>query len=125
MASVELGRTWVTLLSTGQSVNGWTGRGRTHNRKREGEVKRLAGGRFRAVSTLGVRKSQDFVLRDLAETDVLLLEEWQGQTVIVRDNRGRRMFGVYWDVNFIDRVDPTYYDVALSVTEVSYEEEQG
>lgn len=125
MASVELGRTWVTLLSTGQSVNGWTGRGRVHSRKREGEVKRLAGGRFRAVSTLGVRKSQDFVLRDLAEADITLLEEWQGQTVIIRDNRGRRMFGVYWDLNFIDRVDPTYYDVALSVTEVSYEEEQG
>lgn len=122
MASVTLNKTWVNLLSTGQSVKGYTAQGRSHQRAAEGETRRMAGGRFRAVGTLGVRRTQDFAIRDLSYDDVLQLEEWIGQTVIVRDNRGRRMFGVYWSVPTVDRKDPNYYDVNLTVTEVSYEE---
>ncbi len=82
----------------------------------------MAGGRFRAVGTLGVRRTQAFAIRDLSYADILTLEEWIGQTVLVRDNRGRRMFGVYWSVPSTDGMNANYYDVALDVTEVTYEE---
>lgn len=122
MAHVDLAYTWVTLLSTGQSVKGYTANGRSHQRSGDGETRRLAGGRFRAVGTLGVRRTQSFAIRDLSLTDVEMLESWIGQTVLVRDKRGRRMFGVYWSVPTTDRKDPSYYDVALDVTEVTYQE---
>jgi hypothetical protein len=122
MASVELGYTWVNLVSTGESVKGWTGRGRTHGRQRDGEVRRLAGGRFRSVGTLGVRRTQSFVIRDLTQADIDTLEEWVGQLVLVRDKRGRKMYGVYWSVDNADKYSPDYYDIAISLTEVTYEE---
>lgn len=122
MASVDLLYTWVNLLSTGESVKGYTAKGRSHQRAADGETRRMAGGRFRAVGTLGVRRTQEFAIRDLSYEDVLKLEEWIGQTVLVRDNRGRRMFGVYWSVPTTDRKDPNFYDVQLSVTEVTYQE---
>lgn len=122
MASVELLYTWVNLLSTGESVKGYTALGRSHQRSADGETRRMAGGRFRAIGTLGVRRTQTFAIRDLSYTDVETLEAWVGQTVLIRDNRGRRMFGVYWSVPTTDRKDPNYYDVALDVTEVTYQE---
>ncbi len=122
MAHVDLAYTWVNLLSTGESVKGYTAKGRQHGRAGEGETRRMAGGRFRAVGTLGVRRTQAFAMRDLSLDDIETLELWIGQTVLVRDNRGRRMFGVYWSVPTTDRKDPNYYDVQLDVTEVTYEE---
>lgn len=122
MAHVDLLYTWVNLLSTGQSVKGYTANGRAHQRSAEGETRRMAGGRFRAVGTLGVRRTQTFAIRDLSLSDIETLENWIGETVLVRDKRGRRMFGVYWSVPTQDRKDPNYYDVALEVTEVTYQE---
>ena len=122
MASVELSYTWVNLLSTGESVKGYTARGRSHGRQRDGEVRRLAGGRFRAVGTLGVRRTQNFTLRDISQDDLDQLESWVGQVVIARDNRGRRMFGVFWSVDYQDRMSPDHFDVSLNLTEVTYEE---
>lgn len=121
MAAVKLHYTWVTLLSTGQSVKAYTARERTHGREREGEVRRLAGGRFRGIGTLGVRRTQQFTLRDVEQADLDLLESWIGQTVLVRDKRGRRMFGVYWEVSYNDRMSK-YFDVGINLIEVSYEE---
>lgn len=123
MASVDLRYTWVNLLSTGESVKGYTARGRSHGRSRDGEVRRLTGGRFRAVGTLGVRRTQSFNLRDVSQEDLDTLELWAGQTVVVRDKYGRRMFGTYWSVTWADKVDPALlFDVELNVTEISYEE---
>ncbi len=123
MATVDLAYTWVNLLSTGEAVKGYTARGRQHGRQREGETRRMAGGRFRAVGTLGTRRTQTFAIRDLTQADCDTLELWQGEPVLVRDKDGRRMFGVYWSVNYTDRVDPALlFDVELNVTEVTYEE---
>lgn len=123
MASVALRYTWVNLLSTGQAVKGYTAKGRKHGRQKDGETRRLAGGRFRAVGTLGTRRTQTFAIRDLTQADCDLLEMWAGEPVLVRDKYGRRMFGVYWSVDYTDRADPAlYFDVELNVTEVTYEE---
>lgn len=122
MPTLTLDRTWVNLLTTGEAVSAYTGRGRSRQAETEGSVQRLAGGRFRSVSTVGVRRTQTFMLRDVSASQLETLEQWVSQTVIVRDNRGRKMYGVYYQVGYADGMNPSYYDVQLDVTEVTYQE---
>ena len=122
MASVTLTRTWVNLVATGEAVSAWTGRDKAREYSREGEVRRYAGGRFRSITAAGTRGQQTFRLRDVSQTDVDTLVSWIGQTVIVRDNRGRRMFGTFFSVPVTDRMDTSYYEVTLTVFEVTYDE---
>ncbi len=122
MVAIELGKTFVNLVSTGALVAAYTGRGRTRAKSQEGSVERFAGGRFRSISTEGVAGSQTFTLRDVSPADLATLEGWIGELVLVRDNRGRRMFGTYYQVNYADRPNENYYDVELNVLEVSYNE---
>jgi len=124
MATVTLTKSWVTLVSTATSLSFYTGRGKAVDSALKGEVRQLAGGRFRSVAQLGTKRTQTFQLRDLALTDLALLETWLGQTVLVRDTRGRRIFGVFLDLPYIDRPDvSTYFDVTLTVLEVSFSED--
>jgi hypothetical protein len=122
MPSVHLTQTWVTNVATGDSVRAYTAKGRTSLRQREVETRRLAGGRFRAITTLGVRRSQTFGLRDISLAEAQMLEDWIGQLVLIRDNRGRKMFGTYAEVQYVDNMSVNYYDVSLVVTEVTYSE---
>lgn len=122
MASITLGMTYVNLVSTGALVKAYTGKGRARQHSQEGSVEKFAGGRFRSISVEGIEEVQTFMLRDLSYTDVLTLITWIGETVLVRDNRGRRMFGTYFSVPYTDGSDANYYDVSLTVGAVSYNE---
>lgn len=121
MVAVILDRTFVNLVSTGETVSAKTGRGRSREYQTTGSVEAFAGGRYRSISTEGLSGKQSFVLRDVTDDDIDTLKSWIGQTVLIRDNRGRRMFGTYYTVAYSDRMS-TYYDVQLDVTEVSYQE---
>lgn len=122
MASVKLARTWVNLVSTGEAVSAYTGRGRSRSTSKDGDVRKLAGGRYRGVSSRGTKRTQAFMLRDVSPFDITTLEQWIDQTVLIRDNRGRRMFGIFYAVEYSDKMNPQYYDVTLNITEVSFEE---
>lgn len=122
MVAVTLDRTFVNLVSTGETVQAYTGRGRSRQYRTDGAVQQFAGGRFRSIALEGVAGAQTFMLRDVPPDDIDTLKSWIGETVLVRDNRGRRMFGTYYEVGFNDGMDAGYYDVSLVVTEVSYEE---
>lgn len=122
MVSINLDRTWVNLVATGAYVAAYTGRGRSRSYKTDGAVQAFAGGRFRSISIEGLSGAQTFVLRDVTDADIETLKSWIGETVLVRDNRGRRMFGAYYDVSYSDRMTEGLYDVTLNVTEVSYQE---
>lgn len=122
MATLSLGKTFVNLVSTGEAVIAYTGKGRTRAYSTDGDVQRFAGGRFRSISSEGVAGEQTFMLRDVSEDDLATLQSWEGQTVLVRDNRGRRMFGTFYTVGYADGPDPAYYDVTLNVKEVTYNE---
>lgn len=122
MVAIVLDRTFVSLVSTGATVSAYTGRGRSRNYKQDGAVQAFAGGRFRSISVEGLLGTQTFTMRDVTDADIETLKSWIGETVLVRDNRGRRMFGTYYEVGYSDRMSPGLYDVALNVTEVSYQE---
>lgn len=122
MVAITLDRTYVNLVSTGALVAAYTGRGRSHTYQSAGAVQPFAGGRFRSITTEGVSGTQTFMLRDVTDTQLATLQSWIGETVLVRDNRGRRMFGTYYEVAYSDGNTFGYYDVQLSVSEVTYNE---
>lgn len=122
MVMVTLGKTYVNLVATGELITGYTGKGRTRAKSQEGSAQKFAGGRFRSISVEGVAGEQTFVLRDLTYANIQTLETWIGQLVLIRDNRGRRMFGVYYDVGYTDGPNENYYDVTLNVKEITYNE---
>lgn len=120
MVAIVLDRTFVNLVATGAVVQAYTGRGRSRSYKTDGAVQAFAGGRYRSIALEGVAGQQTFMLRDVSTADIETLKSWIGETVLVRDNRGRRMFGTYFDVSYNDRMLDGYYDVTLNVVEVSY-----
>ena len=121
MATLILDRVWVTLVETGVSVSAYSS-DRSRSAGMEGTVQRFAGGRQRAITSVGVRKEFSFKLRDLTETQIQTLEGWLGQTVVVRDHRGRKHFGVFFGYTEDERKVKTLYDVSLTLTNVTYQE---
>ncbi len=122
MVAITLDRTFVNLVATGAVVQAYTGRGRSRNYRTDGAVQAFAGGRYRSIALEGVAGAQTFMLRDVSSADIETLKSWIGETVLVRDNRGRRMFGTYYEVGYSDRMSADAYDVTLNVIEVTYNE---
>lgn len=122
MATITLGQTYINLLSTGEYVSAFTSRGRQRSYQGRGNAEGFAGGRYRSISEEGVAGSQTFTLRDVTVTQLDTLISWIGQTVLVRDNRGRRMFGTYYNVSYNDRMLQGYHDVQITLSEVTYNE---
>lgn len=122
MVAIVLDRTFVNLVATGAVVQAYTGRGRSRSYKTDGAVAGFAGGRYRSIALEGTAGSQTFMLRDVSNADIETLKLWIAETVLVRDSRGRRMFGTYYAVEYNDRILDNYYDVTLNVSEVSYAE---
>lgn len=119
MAKLELRQVWINLLSSGVAVHGWSSdRGRETSV--DGEVRKYAGGRLRAVSSVGTRGSFAFKLRDITNNDIEMLKSWYGQPVVVRDHRGRVYFGVFFSVQETERKDVSLYDASLTLQEITY-----
>ncbi len=122
MVAITLDRTFINLVATGALVSAYTGKGRSRSYKTTGAVEGFAGGRYRSIALEGVSGQQTFMLRDVSTANIETLKTWIGETVLIRDNRGRRMFGTYYEVTYNDRMLDNYYDVTLNVTEVTYNE---
>lgn len=122
MATLMLDRVWINLLDTGQGVSAFSGKGKTLARAMKGEVRQYAGGRQRSISSKGVKGTFPFVLIDVTQTTIDRLEGWMGQAVVVRDTRGRRFFGTIFEVSSTEKGSRNYYDVALTLNEITYVE---
>lgn len=121
MATLNLTKTFVNLLASGAAVSGQTGRGRGEGYAAPGEVRTFAGGRRRSIVSAGELGSYEFTMLRLTRTDVETLRQWVGQTVQVRDNKGRRFFGVYYEVKIDEYLDPKY-NVSIKLTVVTQAE---
>src|SRR5690349_4838281 len=122
MASITLTQTYINLVSSGALVAAYTARGRQRAYQGTGSTEPFAGGRFRSISTEGVAGSQVFTLRDVTDAQLDTLISWIGETVLVRDFRGRRMFGTYYNISYSDRMKAGVYDVQITLNEVTYNE---
>lgn len=119
MASITLDRMWVNLLATGASVSGFS-RDRASSFSTAVEVRQYAGGRQRAVSSVGEAGTFSFTLVDVPAATVDTLRLWAGQAVQVRDDRGRLFVGVYAGVTPTDQpYRPDLYAVAVTVQAVT------
>jgi hypothetical protein len=124
MATLTLDRTWITLHSTGVSISGYSGRDREWSQSTNTEVRTYAGGRQRAVTSEGVSGSYTFTLRFVSEADVNTLISWMGQTVLIRDNWGRKFYGVVSEIPPRELLGLPYQsDVPIAVRFVSVDEE--
>jgi len=89
----------------------------------EGGVQTFASGRQRSISHVGERGQFGFTLVDVTEAQITLLREWKGKTVSVRDHRGQRYVGSYYEINVDeDKSNITLYNAAIVLSFVTYEE---
>lgn len=88
-----------------------------------GEVRRGASGRLRAFSRAGRSREFTVDLPNLTRTEVEWLEEHIGRTLLVRDDRGRKMYGVYFTLPDDAHQYDGESDVQLALSEVTVSEE--
>lgn len=121
MATLTLSRMWINLLDTGAAVSAYSA-DRSEDEGVNGDVVTFAGGRQRAILSEGTNRTYTFKLRDVVDADVATLKSWNGRSVCVRNDRGLRIFGVYFDLKIDERKTKGYYDVSMTVTQISYQE---
>lgn len=122
MAMIVLRKLWIHLLDTGIGLSFYTAFERSLSKGISGEVRTYAGGRQRSVSAVGVKEQVSIQLKQATQLQIDTLESWFGQTVVVRDYRGRRWFGVFYALDVTDRRKKTLYDVNITFYEVTYVE---
>lgn len=84
-----------------------------------GDVRRYASGRLRSVRQAGKTRAISATLPSCSREQIAWLEKYQGETLCIRDDRGRKLWGVYYSLP----VDEHHYniegDVSLALSEVS------
>lgn len=124
MVMLTLTKTWINKFTTGAAVTGYRSGDDTDMQEMTGRIAAYAGGRQRAVTSEGVAGAWSFMLRQVSVTDTEILRTWLGQTVLVRDNRGRRMYGVLLAAPrtpWKEALDT--YDVEVTVRQVTVAED--
>lgn len=121
MTTLTLTKLWINRMDTGEAFSAYSSeRSRAHSV--EGEVRTYAGGRQRAVYVAGERGEFPFKLINLTAAEVEIVRGWTGLTVQIRDHRGQRFFGAYFEVAVEEVKAPVVYNVqatlrVLTVTE--------
>ena len=122
MPTLTLTKTFVNLVSTGAAVSGQTSRGRGETYQLPGEVRTYAGGRRRAITGVGEAGTYTFTLLLVSRTSADTLRGWKGQLVQVRDHRGRKFYGVYFETPTAEYVDRSLWNVSITLSIVTYDE---
>jgi len=100
-------------------VSGQTGRDRAEAYSVPGETRTYAGGRRRSITQAGELGSYAFTMLLVPRATVETLRTWQGQTVQVRDNKGRRFFGVFYGVTAAEIISRATWNVAITLSVVT------
>jgi hypothetical protein len=124
MTSIVVDAAWFNLASDlSQSIT-MVLTGESDMTSRPVDVRRYAGGRVRSVTRPGTTKqlSLSFELADRA--DMLQLEDWIGTTVLYRDPRGRRLWGVFGavDEGELPGVGEDTVNVNLTFSQITFDE---
>jgi hypothetical protein len=114
MAVLTLTKMWINRLDTGEGVSGYTSADRDRTHVAHGEVRTYAGGRQRSISSAGEVSTFSFAMLDISATDVDTLRSWKKVAVVVRDHRGQKYFGVFFEVS-VTEIKTAGYNVAISL----------
>lgn len=125
MTSVTIEDAWFNLASDLTQSITMVLTGESDMTSRPVDVRRYANGRTRAFTRSGVKKQLNLAFELADRADMLQLEDWIGQTVLYRDPRGRRLWGVYGAVDEAEIpgvADDGTVNVNLTLTEVTFDE---
>ena len=124
MTSIAIDAAWFNLASDLTQSITMVLTGASDMTSRPVDVRRYAGGRVRSVTRPGTTKllSLSFELADRA--DMYQLEDWLGTTVLYRDPRGRRLWGVFAavDEGELPGVGEDTVNVNLTFTQTTFDE---
>ena len=121
MASVTLGDFWLNLASDPSQFVVIRRAASTWSTSQSGEVRQYASGRLRTISRGGRTGQTTAHVRTTDMALIATLTDWIGQTVCVRDERGRKAFGVYFDVPQTDDV-ARRVEFDLTITHTTFSE---
>lgn len=124
MTTVTLEDAWFNLASDLSQSISMILTGESDMTARPVETRRYANGRVRAVTRPGVKKQINLNFELADRDDMHQLEDWVGETVLYRDPRGRRLWGVFAAVDEaeIPGADTDTVNVNLTLQEVTYDE---
>jgi hypothetical protein len=115
---VQLTAFWLTNVVTQVSIGAQSEPSRPWSAAVKGEVRTYAGGRQRAIGSVGRSSSWKVTLVELTQEQAELLEAWmdQGVTVFARDHRGQSMYATFFSVDRGEALAQVYTAARYSVT---------
>jgi hypothetical protein len=107
---LQLTKLWLTSVLSGESHGWYTDPERDQSYSTKGEIRTYAGGRQRAIGSVGVAGSWKFTLVEMSLADTVILRTWldAGVTVFARDHRGQSMYGTFFGVDLSEIRAMTY-----------------
>jgi hypothetical protein len=122
MATLQLTQLWINLWATGAAITGQTWISPEEDFARPGQRRLYAGGRTRAITQAGDLGTFKFRLALVDRATVDTLRTWAGQTVQVRDHRGRRFVGTYFAVAVTARRGSLLWNAEITLEELTVAE---
>jgi hypothetical protein len=103
---VTLTQFWLFSVVTQDSLAAYTDQDRGQSFSVAGAIRTYAGGRQRAVGTIGMAGQWAYTLVELNQTKVELLKSWlkSGVTVLARDHRGQAFYATFFTVDVTEKV---------------------
>lgn len=98
---VTLSKFWIVNVTTAEMIGAFSDPARTWTSTVVGGVRTYAGGRQRAVGTLGHSIVWKVTLVELTQAQLETIETWvaQGATFFARDARGQSLYGAVFQVD--------------------------
>jgi hypothetical protein len=115
LTTLVLSKLWLNRMDTGEGISGAGGRQPSSGYGMDGQVRTYASGRRRAVSTVGVKVEvpRTMVALDFATKEKLIT--WLGINCQLRDHRGNKWFGVFYDLAIAEYMRPDLYAVTITL----------
>jgi hypothetical protein len=118
---VVLTKVWLANVSTGEMIGAQSDPSRSWTATVEGSVRKYAGGRMRAVGSIGKNISWKLTLVEITQAQCETLELWMaaGVTVFARDARGQSLYGTFFQVDRGERFGVYPYGLYTATMEIS------
>lgn len=124
MASVELSAIWMNAADDPSDYRSFPYVTQfQRDTEVDGQVVKLAGGRYRSIKQKGKARTWALGFQALTGEDKDWLEAHAGTVVVVRDDRGGRIFGEFFSTPFDEHRYNTEADVSLTLHEVTWFED--
>lgn len=123
MASVTLQGIYlapVSDLSNVLHLNAGAGLSESSNAR--AEARAYAAGRIRRVKRVGKDRTLALTARRIDRTTREQLDSWAGELLLLRDGRGRKVYGFYAQPQFAEQPGLPVCDVSLAFVQVTHDE---